>query len=79
VQFLVESALLCAIGGVLGLLLSAALAALIGATTPLPMTITAPYVILALVVSSGVGVLAGIYPAWRASKLDPVVALTRTT
>ncbi len=79
VQFLIESALLCAIGGVLGLLLSAALAALIGATTPLPMTITAPYVVLALVVSSSVGVLAGIYPAWRASKLDPVVALTRTT
>jgi len=77
VQFLIESALLCAIGGVLGLLLAGALASLISATTPIPMTITPPYVILSLFVSGSVGLLAGIYPAWRASKLDPVIALTR--
>jgi len=78
VQFLIESAMLCAIGGVLGLLLAGSLTSLISATTPMPMTVTPGYVLLALVVSSSVGVLAGIYPAWRASRLDPVVALTRS-
>jgi len=78
VQFLVESALLCALGGLLGLLLSAALAELIGATTPIPMRVTAGYVALALLVSGSVGIVAGIYPAWRASRLDPVVALTKS-
>jgi putative ABC transport system permease protein len=78
VQFLVESALLCALGGVLGLLLSAALAGLIGATTPIPMRVTTGYVALALLVSGSVGIVAGIYPAWRASRLDPVVALTKS-
>ncbi|HEY6555235.1 MAG TPA: ABC transporter permease [Vicinamibacteria bacterium] len=78
VQFLVESALLCALGGLLGLFLSAALSELIGATTPIPMRVTAGYVVLALLVSGTVGVVAGIYPAWRASRLDPVVALTKS-
>jgi putative ABC transport system permease protein len=63
---------------VLGLLLAGSLTSLISATTPIPMTVTPGYVLLALVVSSSVGVLAGIYPAWRASRLDPVVALTRS-
>ncbi len=77
VQFLIESALLCAIGGVLGLLLAGGLSGVIRATTPIPMTITPGYVLLSLLVSGSVGVVAGIYPAWRASKLDPVIALTR--
>jgi putative ABC transport system permease protein len=78
VQFLIESALLCILGGLLGLGLASALSWVIGATTPLPMTITAGYVILAVLVSGTVGVVAGLYPAWRASRLDPVVALSRT-
>ncbi len=78
VQFLIESAVLCAIGGVLGLLFAAAISGAISAATPIPMTITSGYILLSLFVSSVVGVVAGIYPAWRASRLDPVVALTRT-
>jgi putative ABC transport system permease protein len=77
-QFLIESALLCALGGVLGLLLAAAVSGAIRAASGVPMVITIGYVALALLVSSLVGILAGIYPASRAAKLDPVVALTRS-
>jgi putative ABC transport system permease protein len=77
-QFLIESALLCALGGVLGLLLASAVAGGVRAASGIPMVITVGYVALALVVSSVVGILAGIYPASRAAKLDPVVALTHS-
>jgi putative ABC transport system permease protein len=76
-QFLVESALLCALGGVLGLLLAAGLAKLISSLTPITMTITIFYVVLSVGVSSIIGIIAGIYPAFKASRLDPIVALTR--
>ncbi len=76
-QFLIESALLSACGGALGLILAAGIAWLVNATTPIPMTITFAYVVLALVVSGGIGMIAGIYPAFRASRLDPIVALTK--
>lgn len=76
-QFLIESSLLSALGGVLGLLLAAGISWLVSAATPIPMTITIFYIVLALVVSGGVGVIAGIYPAIRAARLDPIVALTK--
>jgi putative ABC transport system permease protein len=78
-QFLIESAILCALGGVLGLLLATGLSWLISVTTPIVMTVTITYVLLALIVSSSVGLIAGIYPAFKASRLDPIIALTRTT
>jgi putative ABC transport system permease protein len=75
IQFLIESTLLSAVGGLLGLLLASALSWGIRATTPIPMTITAGYVLLSLLVSGGIGIIAGVYPAFKASRLDPVVAL----
>ncbi|HET7746004.1 MAG TPA: FtsX-like permease family protein, partial [Vicinamibacteria bacterium] len=78
VQFLVESALLCALGGVLGLGLASAAAAGIRGATGIPMVVTAGYVALSLAVSSVVGIVAGMYPALRAARLDPVIALSRT-
>jgi putative ABC transport system permease protein len=77
-QFLIESALLSAIGGVLGLIAAAGIAWIVSVTTPIPMTITLAYVLLSLVVSGGIGMIAGIYPAFRAARLDPIVALTKS-
>src|SRR5215510_1843305 len=76
-QFMIESALLSSFGGVLGLVIAAALSWLVRVTTPIPMTITIAYIALALIVSSGIGMIAGIYPAFRAARLDPIVALTK--
>jgi putative ABC transport system permease protein len=76
-QFLIESALLASLGGMIGLLLAYGLSMVIRSTTPVPMTITFGYIILALVTSGGIGLLSGIYPAHKASKLDPIVALSR--
>ncbi|HYE76256.1 MAG TPA: FtsX-like permease family protein, partial [Blastocatellia bacterium] len=76
-QFLIESSLLASVGGVFGLILAAIIAQVVEVTTPLPMTITFGYVMLALVVSGGIGMIFGIYPAFKASRLDPIVALTK--
>lgn len=76
-QFLIESSVLAALGGALGLVLAYAIAVTIRSTTPIPMTITISYILLALLASGGIGLVSGIYPAHRASKLDPIVALAR--
>jgi putative ABC transport system permease protein len=77
VQFLIEASVLCALGGVLGLLLAAGVSSVIRATTPVPMTITLTYVVLSVAVSSIIGMLFGIYPAMKAAKLDPIIALQK--
>jgi putative ABC transport system permease protein len=76
-QFLIESSLLSAVGGVMGLLLAAGLSWVVRITTPIPMTITVGYILLSLAVSGGIGMIAGIYPAFKASRLDPIVALSK--
>ena len=75
-QFLIESAILCALGGIIGLLLSWGITTLITTLASITMTITIFYIILAITVSSVVGMLAGIYPAFKAARLDPILALT---
>ncbi len=76
-QFLIESALLASFGGLFGLMLAYALSMVIKSTTPIPMTITVGYILLALVTSGGIGIISGMYPAHKAAKLDPIVALSR--
>jgi putative ABC transport system permease protein len=76
-QFLIESALLATMGGVLGLGLAYVLCFIIESTVGFPMRITLAYVLLAILTSGGVGMISGIYPAYRASKLSPIVALAR--
>jgi len=77
-QFLIESALLCVIGGIIGLLLAAGVTQLITILAGMTMTITITYVILSVGVSSLIGIIAGLYPAWKAARLDPIVALTQS-
>jgi putative ABC transport system permease protein len=74
-QILIEAVALSIVGGALGVALGAGVTELLARIFELKMSITPTYVTLALVVSSVVGILSGWYPASRASKLDPVVAL----
>ncbi len=74
-QFLVEAATLSVIGAAIGAALGVAIAQLIAAVTPLPASVAPWSLVLALVVGAGVGIVAGIYPASRASRLDPIAAL----
>jgi putative ABC transport system permease protein len=74
-QFLIEAGTLSGAGGLLGILAGIGLAALVSATTSLPAAV-APWAIgLAMLLGVGVGLGAGVYPAYRASRLDPIVAL----
>jgi putative ABC transport system permease protein len=75
VQFLVESAVLSALGGLMGLAVASGLAKLIANLTPIPAAVELWSVALALGVSIGVGVFFGLYPASKAARLDPIVAL----
>jgi putative ABC transport system permease protein len=77
-QFLIESALLCISGGIIGLLVAIGVTQLITFFAGITMSITITYVILAVAVSSIIGILAGLYPAFKAAKLDPIVALTKS-
>jgi putative ABC transport system permease protein len=74
-QFLVESAMLAMAGGILGIILGAAIAGAISWFSPLPATIKWWSVGLGLTVSTTVGLFFGIYPAKRAANLDPITAL----
>jgi putative ABC transport system permease protein len=76
-QFLIESSLLCVIGGFFGLLLAVGVTQLITIFLEITMTIEIKYILISIAVSSGIGIIAGLYPAWKASKLDPIVALTK--
>lgn len=78
-QFLIESALLCCVGGILGLLLAAGVTTLISFVFGITMTITIVYVIISIGASSIIGIIAGIYPAFKAARLDPIIALTHSS
>ena len=73
-QFVIEAVLLASIGGAIGVILGYG-AAFLGQFLQFPAAVPLWAVALGIGVSCGVGLAAGIYPAWRASRLDPAVAL----
>jgi putative ABC transport system permease protein len=74
-QFLIESSLLSATGGLMGVLLAWLLTVLVRAVTPMPMAVPPSAVVVGVGVSALVGLFFGVYPAQRAAKLDPIHAL----
>jgi len=74
-QFLIEAVFLTGIGGLLGTLAGFAIALLVRSTTPLPASVTLWSVGLGLFVSFSVGLFFGIFPAQKASKVEPIVSL----
>ncbi|MCA9674367.1 MAG: ABC transporter permease [Kofleriaceae bacterium] len=76
-QFVVEAVMLTSIGGLLGVVLGASLAQLIHVLVEIPTYVPAWAVVLSMASAGGVGLIFGIYPAYRASRLDPVEAMRR--
>jgi putative ABC transport system permease protein len=74
-QFLVESSLLAASGGAIGVIAALAIAYLVRAISPVPISTPIFVITIALVLSTAVGLFFGIYPAVRASRLNPIEAL----
>jgi ABC-type antimicrobial peptide transport system permease subunit len=74
-QFLVEAVALCLSGGAVGIVLGIAFVRAVRFFKHWPTEISLPWVVAAVGVSAAVGVLFGFYPAWKASRLDPIEAL----
>jgi putative ABC transport system permease protein len=74
-QFMTESAVLAAVGGVIGIVAAYGFVSLGRATTSIPLQVPMGAVVLSLCVSTAVGLFFGIHPAMRAAKLDPIEAL----
>jgi putative ABC transport system permease protein len=74
-QFLIESSVISAMGGIIGIVLGFLVARIISAATSMPSSVEPVSIVLAIVMSWSIGLFFGIYPANRAAKLDPVEAL----
>jgi putative ABC transport system permease protein len=74
-QFLVEASTVTVIGALVGLVLGGGGALLLGAFTPIPASVPFWAVALAVLAAALTGILFGLFPAWKASRLDPVEAL----
>jgi putative ABC transport system permease protein len=74
-QFLVEAMVLCMMGGILGILLGAGGAFALSELARWNTLISMPAIVLAVAFAAGVGLFFGIWPAQRAARLDPIVAL----
>ena len=74
-QFLVEAVVLCLAGGIVGIVLGRGVSLAVTAILHWPTMPSIPAIIAAVAVSVSVGIVFGYYPAWKASRLDPIDAL----
>ena len=74
-QFLAESTTLALLGGTIGVAIAYLIAKLVAVALSVPTALPLVWVSIALFVSSSVGLISGVYPAWKAAKLDPIEAL----
>ena len=74
-QVLIESATLSTVGAIFGVLVGIGIATLVASFSPMPAAVSAKWVVLGVGLGLSVGIVAGVYPAAQASKLDPVDAL----
>src|SRR6266704_1711023 len=74
-QFLAEAAAIATVGAAFGVVAGIGLTFLIAAASPLPASVSPVSILLGVVMGAGVGVGAGVYPASRAARLDPIAAL----
>ena len=74
-QFLVESCVMAAVGGILGIVSAVLVTVMVRSGTPMPMRTPISAVILSVAISTTVGVFFGLWPAMKAAKMDPVAAL----
>ncbi|MCQ3810326.1 MAG: ABC transporter permease [Acidimicrobiia bacterium] len=75
VQFLIESVLLTVLGGLIGIMFGLAVVSVVTRVLDWPLTIEFLFIVVGLAVTVGVGLVAGLYPAWRASRMDPAEAV----
>jgi putative ABC transport system permease protein len=74
-QFLIEASTLGTLGSAVGVALGIGLAQLIAAVSPLPASVAPWSIVVGVALGAGVGIISGVYPASRASRLDPILAL----
>ncbi len=74
-QFLIESTVMAVTGGIVGVFIAWIIAIVVRNTTPVPMSVPIRAVLLSVLISSAVGIFFGVYPARKASRLDPIEAL----
>jgi len=75
IQFLIEAIILCELGGLVGIGFGILTGNLIGIYLESPVVIPIDWVVIGLVVCSAVGIIFGVYPAYKAAKLNPIDAL----